>query len=131
MTTMTKKNGTTEFDSMFENLMDEIFTPVKRGSRLKEYSYIEQNDDLITLYINATGLGKDDIEIKYRDGHLIIKSNLDEEELTPLVRNIGHRFRVPKDFKGESATAHFKNGILTISLEKDEEKTKETVIKIN
>lgn len=123
-----RRNGTT-FDTLANDLIDNFFTPVGR-STYNDYSYVEREDDTITVYINASGLGKEDITIKTRDSHLIITSDVDEDVLTPLVRNIGHRYRVPKEFDIESVKAKFNNGILTISLTKDEEKTKETVIDI-
>lgn len=112
-----------------EELLESIFKPTHRKT-YSDFSFVERGDDSIILYINAVGLDKEDITIKSRDGHLIITSDVDNEDLLPLVRNIGHRFKVPDGYDGKSAVAQFKNGILTIKIIELEQKEKETVIDI-
>lgn len=127
MTTLMRRNGTTNFDTMFDELMDSIFTPVTYTTR---NIYIEREDDCINLHISAVGLSKSDLTIKFKNDTLTVTSNVDKDKLSPIASNINHSFRVPKEFDGTTATAKFDNGILTISLERLANSKDETVIDI-
>ena len=122
------------FDSLFDHFNNTLEYTVKQQTSYPPYN-INKIDDLnYQVEMALAGFGKDDIEIKYADNQLTIKSvdSEDKEEKETLHRGISKRkfsrtFTLAEDMKVNGA--ELKDGMLLIELEKivPEEKKPRTI----
>jgi len=135
MTAITKRNGTGRMDTMFEELIDDIFTPyIKSNEKRRRYmdtNYVEATDDEMIIHINAIGHNPDDIKIKFKGDNLSVISDVEVDN--PFInKKLGHSFKIPEVYDGSSTEASFNHGVLTLTIPiKEAEDEDETVIKIN
>lgn len=94
-----------------------------------------ENETTYEVQVSAAGLNKEDFNIKVDDDVLIIsgerkksekKFNLNETVYGKFVR----KFSLPNEVKVEDISAEYVNGILTITIPKDEKKIKTKLIEI-
>ena len=124
------------FDSLFDHFNNTLEYTVKQQTSYPPYN-INKIDDLnYQVEMALAGFGKDDIEIKYADNQLTIKSvdSDDKDEKDVIHRGISKRkfsrsFTLAEDIKVNGA--ELKDGMLLVELEKivPEEK-KPRIIKI-
>ena len=124
------------FDSLFDHFNNTLEYTVKQQTSYPPYN-INKIDDLnYQVEMALAGFGKDDIEIKYSDDQLTIKSveSDDKDEKDVIHRGISKRkfsrsFTLAEDIKVNGA--ELKDGMLLVELEKivPEEK-KPRIIKI-
>jgi len=124
------------FDSLFDHFNNTLEYTVKQQTSYPPYN-INKIDDLnYQVEMALAGFGKDDIEIKYSDNQLTIKSveSDDKDEKDVIHRGISKRkfsrsFTLAEDIKVNGA--ELKDGMLLVELEKivPEEK-KPRIIKI-
>ena len=122
------------FDSLFDHFNNTLEYTVKQQTSYPPYN-INKIDDLnYQVEMALAGFNKDDIEIKYADNQLTIKSveNDDKDEKETLHRGISKRkfsrtFTLAEDIKVNGA--ELKDGMLLIELEKivPEEKKPRTI----
>ena len=122
------------FDSLFDHFNNTLEYTVKQQTSYPPYN-INKIDDLNYQYEMAlAGFGKDDIEIKYADNQLTIKSvdSDDKDEKDVIHRGISKRkfsrsFTLAEDIKVNGA--ELKDGMLLVELEKivPEEKKPRTI----
>ena len=122
------------FDSLFDHFNNTLEYTVKQQTSYPPYN-INKIDDLnYQVEMALAGFGKDDIEIKYADNQLTIKSvdSDDKKEKETLHRGISKRkfsrtFTLAEDMKVNGA--ELKDGMLLIELEKivPEEKKPRTI----
>ena len=75
--------------------------------------------DRVTIVAEMPGLDKDDIDIRIKDGRLVITGKGKD-------RKYYKEIRLPPGIKPETAKAKYKNGVLEVTIEKEnEEKKKE------
>ena len=122
------------FDSLFDHFNNTLEYTVKQQTSYPPYN-INKIDDLnYQVEMALAGFGKDDIEIKYSDNQLTIKSvesdNKDEKDV--IHRGISKRkfsrsFTLAEDIKVNGA--ELKDGMLLVELEKivPEEKRPRTI----
>ena len=99
---------------------------------------IVDGDDKIELVAITPGFSKENISIKYDKGYLTISGDIKEEkekeEKRYLYREIGskkftRRFHLGESIDKSNIDAHFKDGVLNVTLPKrEEEKFKEITI---
>ena len=122
------------FDSLFDHFNNTLEYTVKQQTSYPPYN-INKIDDLnYQVEMALAGFGKDDIEIKYSDDQLTIKSveSDDKDEKDVIHRGISKRkfsrsFTLAEDIKVNGA--EFKDGMLLVELEKivPEEKKPRTI----
>ena len=122
------------FDSLFDHFNNTLEYTVKQQTSYPPYN-INKIDDLnYQVEMAHAGFGKDDIEIKYSDNQLTIKSieSDDKDEKDVIHRGISKRkfsrsFTLAEDIKVNGA--ELKDGMLLVELEKivPEEKRPRTI----
>ena len=122
------------FDSLFDHFNNTLEYTVKQQTSYPPYN-INKIDDLnYQIEMALAGFGKDDIEIKYADNQLTIKSvdSDDKDEKDVIHRGISKRkfsrsFTLAEDIKVNGA--ELKDGMLLVELEKivPEEKRPRTI----
>lgn len=122
------------FDSLFDHFNNTLEYTVKQQTSYPPYN-INKIDDLnYQVEMALAGFGKDDIEIKYSDNQLTIKSveSDDKDEKDVIHRGISKRkfsrsFTLAEDIKVNGA--ELKDGMLLVELEKivPEEKRPRTI----
>ena len=100
------------------NLMDEVFKQPQRDTR-----NMRLEDDVLTMEFDVPGLSKKDIKVKVEDSVLYIEG--DNEK-----RTFNKRYSISEDFDVAKTTAIVKDGVLTVSIPKMEEK-KAKVIEVS
>ncbi len=100
------------------NLMDEVFNHPQRETR-----NMKVEDDVLTMEFDVPGLSKKDINVKVEDSILFIEG--DNER-----RTFNKRYSVSEDWDVAKTSASVKDGVLTVSIPKVEEK-KAKVIEVS
>jgi len=112
----------------FNDLFDDVFNePIFRRSR-KSYTNAYGNFDATVLEngkqqvtINTTGHNPKDIKVDVTDTEIKITSKKGENS-SRFVSDIDLSLTVGKDYDGTKTEAKFKNGLLTLLIDKKEDK---------
>mgnify|MGYP006247717205 FL=1 len=112
----------------FNDLIDDVFNePIFRRSR-KSYTNAYGNFDATVLEngkqqvtINTTGHNPKDIKVDVTDTEIKITSKKGENT-SRFVSDIDLTLTVGKDYDGTKTEAKFKNGLLTLLIDKKEDK---------
>ena len=112
----------------FNDLIDDVFNePIFRRNR-KSYSNAYGNFDATVLEngkqqvtINTTGHNPKDIKVDVTDTEIKITSKKGENT-SRFVSDIDLTLTVGKDYDGTKTEAKFKNGLLTLLIDKKEDK---------
>ena len=112
----------------FNDLIDDVFNePIFRRSR-KSYTNAYGNFDATVLEngkqqvtINTTGHNPKDIKVDVTDTEIKITSKKGENT-SRFVSDIDLTLTVGKDYEGTKTEAKFKNGLLTLLIDKKEDK---------
>ena len=131
--------GENLFDEMMDSFNDEFFgkrSPLygKNASRVMKTD-IKEVDGRYVIDIELPGFKKDEIQAELKDGCLTISASkgLDKDEKDKEGRYIrreryagamSRSFYVGENVKQEDITARFENGILSLSVPKEEEQKK-------
>jgi len=122
-----KKNMIYTIDNLFDDVFDRGFKPLQINHQQGNYS-ITTEDGKQKLLINVVGHNPKDVELDVTEDLITIKA--ETENVNAVVGNVNLRFKVGKDYDGTSAEASIENGLLTILLDKKEErKSKKVKIK--
>jgi len=100
---------------------------------------ISEDEDNIRIEVDLPGMNKQDISISYADDILTVKGTrkIESEEDQHFIRkerqvgSFSRSFPVPGDIESSAIKATFKEGVLTITLPKTEEKKNSSSIPIN
>ena len=114
--------------STFNDLFDDVFNePIFRRSR-KSYTNAFGNFDATVLengkqqvIVNTTGHNPKDIKVDVTDTEIKITSKK-EENTSRFVSDIDLTLTVGKDYDGTKTEAKFENGLLTLLIDKKEDK---------
>jgi HSP20 family protein len=121
------KNMIYTIDNLFDDVFDKGFKPLQINHQQGNYS-ITTEDGKQKLLINVVGHNPKGVELNVTDDLITIKA--ETENVNAVVGNVNLRFKVGKDYDGTSAEASIENGLLTILLDKKEErKSKKVKIK--
>ena len=121
------KNMIYTIDNLFDDVFDKGFKPLQINNQQGNYS-ITTEDGKQKLLINVVGHNPKGVELNVTDDLITIKA--ETENVNAVVGNVNLRFKVGKDYDGTSAEASIENGLLTILLDKKEErKSKKVKIK--
>ena len=121
------KNMIYTIDNLFDDVFDKGFKPLQVNHQQGNYS-ITTEDGKQKLLISVVGHNPKDVELNVTEDLITIKA--ETENVNAVVGNVNLRFKVGKDYDGVSAEASIENGLLTILLDKKEErKSKKVKIK--
>jgi len=125
-----------DFDRFIDKLMVTDRTPLWETyskTYVPSKFAVEVKDDKAFIALSVLGHEAKNIEINCYEDKIEVKAKKGEEKtpFTELVANIDERITLGKDLDGRSAKAEFKNGILTLVVERREEsKPKKVSIKV-
>lgn len=129
----------------FSNLVDRYFNDSVARAGGSRYSFVPkvdilENDAAYEINVAVPGLSKDDFKIDLNDNVLTISG---ERKLAKETKennlhvvetqygNFSRSFSLPENVDASKINAKYNNGILEISVPKDEKKTLKTTIKVN
>jgi len=84
------------------------------------YSITMLEDGRQELIVNVVGHNPKDVDVDVNEGNITIKA--EAKKVNAVVRNINLKFKVGKDFDGTTSEASIENGVLTIVMDKKEER---------
>ena len=135
-------NMVNEFDNIFNSLFHSDFRNVINTTNTNDWEPnmdLKESDKNFLIEADIAGLEKKDISINLNGDHLTISGNREEivgkkDYYHFRERSVGaftRTFNLPKSINRDKISANFKNGILSIKLEKHKElipKAKEITI---
>ncbi len=134
----------TEENSRWPSLLDPLYDPLRSfGQRvadwLKPASAASGNDNSYTISVELPGVTEDDISLTVQEGSLVVRGEKKTEtEETGDTWFFSERqygafsrtFRLPEDADGPKATASMKDGVLSISIPRVAQETRDKTHKI-
>jgi HSP20 family protein len=129
----------------FSNLIDRFFNESLSRSGGSAYSFvpkvdIAENEKAFELHVAVPGMTKDDFKIDLNENYLTISGErkFSQEKKEDNFRSIetqygtfSRAFSLPENVDAAAITAKYNNGILEVTVPKDEKKTLKTTIKVN
>jgi HSP20 family molecular chaperone IbpA len=129
---MSTFNSTTSYKANLNDLFldwDNLFTHAKQNV-FTDYTTKELDGGNIELSVNVLGHNPKNILLEATEDKITIKSTKIEGE-SDLIKDIDFSFKLGKDYDGTKSEAQFNNGVLSITIEKkDERKAKKLSINI-
>ncbi|MBQ7969980.1 MAG: Hsp20/alpha crystallin family protein [Treponema sp.] len=124
-------NELTLFDSIFNNMLSEANPNVFYRTASVPKVDVKEDENAYTLEMELPGRSEKDVNIELEHGNLTISSKIEEVEdkeekkhkakwilKERRTSSFTRRFTLPSDVDGENITANFKNGILTVMMQK-------------
>ena len=129
----------------FSNLIDRFFNETVSRSGGSAYSFVPrvdivENEKAFEIHVAAPGMNKDDFKLDLNDNFLTISGErkFTKEQNENNFRSIetqygtfSRSFSLPENVDGGKINAKYVNGILEITVPKDEKKIVKTTIKVN
>lgn len=129
----------------FSNLIDSFFTDSIARSGGSTYSFVPradviEEDKAFEIHVAVPGMNKDEFKIDLNDNYLTIsgerKYTKEKKEdhyrsLETQYGSFSRSFSLPENVDGEKISAQYTNGILVVTVPKDEKKTLKQSIKVN
>ncbi|GIV36767.1 MAG: heat-shock protein [Cyclobacteriaceae bacterium] len=129
----------------FGSLIDRFFNDAVTRSGGSAYSFVPRADVIETekayeLHLAVPGMNKEDFKIDLNDNYLTISGERkftrerNENHLCSIETQYGsfsRSFALPENVNVSKINARYVNGILEVTLPKDEKKTLKTVIKVD
>jgi HSP20 family protein len=129
----------------FSNLIDRFFTESVARSGGSSLSFVPRVDVIeeekaFEIHIAVPGMNKDEFKIDLNDNYLTVSGErkFSKEKNENLYRSFetqygsfSRSFSLPENVDGGKITAQYTNGILVVSVPKDEKKTLKQTIKVN
>ena len=129
---MSTFNSTTSYKANLDDLFldwDNLFSHAKQNV-FSDYTTKELDGGNIELSVNVLGHNPKNILLEATEDKITIKSTKIEGE-SDLIKDIDFSFKLGKDYDGTKSEAQFNNGLLSITIQKkDERKAKKLSINI-
>jgi HSP20 family molecular chaperone IbpA len=129
---MSTINSTTSYKANLNDLFsdwDNLFSH-KHTNAFTNYSSKDLDNGKVELSVNVLGHSPKDISLEVTEEKIIIKSKKPENS-SELIKDIDFTFKLGKDYDGTKSEAKFENGVLSIIIDKkDERKAKKLSINI-
>lgn len=129
---MSTFNSTTSYKANLDDLFldwDNLFSHAKQNV-FSDYTTNELQDGKIELSVNVLGHDPKKINLEATEDRITIKSTK-PEDVSALIKDIDFSFKLGKDYDGTKSEAKFNNGVLSIIIDKkDERKAKKLSINI-
>ena len=116
------------FNNLFNEILNEapvVFRDVYHNQG--HYSINTTEDGKKELMVNVAGHNPKDVEVSVTENEIHIQAKA--EKVNSVITNVNLKFTVGKHYDGTTAQASIENGVLTILLDKKDEK-KGTKLKI-
>jgi HSP20 family protein len=131
--------------SSFSNLIDRFFNDRLTRSGGSAYSFVPrvdiiEEDKSFELHVAVPGMSKDDFKIDLNDNYLTIsgerKFNREKKEenfysVETQFGTFSRSFTLPENVDATKISAKYVNGILEVTIPKDEKKVLKSTIKVN
>src|SRR6056300_239289 len=128
MFNLKNKNMILTFDKIFDEIIDSNFKPMQVNHEQGNYSINTTKDGKQNIVVSVVGHNPKDVDVDVTEDLITVKA--ETENVNAVVGNVNLRFKVGKDYDGTTAEASIENGLLTIVLDKKEErKSKKVKIK--
>ncbi|MBZ0114458.1 MAG: Hsp20/alpha crystallin family protein [Thermoanaerobaculia bacterium] len=125
----------TTLDRAFESAFNEMLRPITQTEDLRNRAWIPAVDiretaDQLTLTADLPGLSQEDLELTIENNVLTLSGerNFENEESSDefhrMERSFGRfsrSFTLPRNIKTDAVEAGFENGVLTVTLPKQEQ----------
>jgi HSP20 family protein len=122
----------------FSDIMDEFFNEAvaTNDASFSPNINISETDNKLSIDVDIPGMNKEDINVNLENGTLTIsgeRKNKSEEEGRTFHRvetrygSFERSFQLPDNVDEESVEASYENGILTIDIDKKEEKVRKQI----
>jgi len=129
----------------FSNLIDRFFSESAARSGGSSYSFVPkvdvlENEKAFIINVAVPGVSKEDFKIDLNDNYLTIsgerkfKNEKTEHNFHSVETQYGsfsRSFSLPENVDAAGISAQYNNGILEITVPKDEKKILKTTIKVN
>lgn len=129
----------------FSSLIDRFFNDAVSRSGGTSYSFVPkvdilEKDNAFELYFAVPGMNKEDFKIDLNDNYLTVSGErkftreLKEGKYQSVETQYGafsRSFTLPENVNADNIGAKYVNGILEITIPKDEKKTLKTSIKVD
>jgi HSP20 family molecular chaperone IbpA len=126
-------SNTTGYKATLNHLfadLDNLFYQDSKQNVFTNYATKELEDGKIELSVNVLGHNPKNILLEVTDDKITIKSTKPEGE-SDLIKDIDFSFKLGKDYDGTKSEAQFNNGVLSITIDKkNERKAKKLSINI-
>lgn len=129
----------------FSNLIDRFFNESAARSGGSAYSFVPrvdilENEKAFEIHVAVPGMNKEEFKIDLNDNHLTVsgerkfKHEKNDDNLHVVETQYGtfsRTFSLPENADATKISAKYNNGILEITVPKDEKKVLKTTIKVN
>lgn len=127
----------------FSNLVDKFFNDsmVKSGlSTFVPKVDIIENEKAFELHVEVPGMNKEDFKIEVNDNYLTVsgerkfsseKNEKDFHSIETRYGSFSRSFALPESVLSDKINAKYNNGILELTIPKDEKKLLKATIKVN
>ena len=127
----------------FSSLIDRFFNDNltrSGGSMFQPRVDIVENDQAYELHVAVPGMNKEDFQIEMKDNFLTVsgerkfsteKKEVNWHSIETQFGSFSRSFSLPENVDASKITARYNNGILEVSIPKDEKKALKATIKVN
>ncbi|QOI98738.1 MAG: Hsp20/alpha crystallin family protein [Flammeovirgaceae bacterium] len=129
----------------FSNLIDRFFNDTLTRSGGSSYSFVPrvdimENDKAYQIHVAVPGMNKEDFKIDLNENYMTIsgerkftqeKNENNFHSIETQYGTFSRSFSLPENINSAKISAKYVNGILEITVPKDEKKTLKTSIKID
>lgn len=127
---------TTSFEDIFDSFFNEFVEPMT--DRFTFLVDVKEDETSYTIEADLPGYSKDDVTIRYEGGYLnieAVKEQEEKKETCQFIRRERRRGKVSRRFfieniDGKTISATFKDGILTIKMDKKSDPERGRIIEI-
>lgn len=136
-------NTTDYVPATFSSLIDRFFNDTMTrsgGSSFQPRVDIVENDKAYELHVAVPGMNKEDFQIEMKDNFLTVsgerkftdeKKDANWHSIETQYGSFSRSFSLPENVEPSKIAAKYNNGILEVSIPKDEKKALKTTIKVN
>lgn len=120
------QNMSRVMDQLFEDFSGNLWSDTTKPIATPALDVVDQQDH-VDLHVDLPGVAPEQVNIEFKNGLLTISAEVNrdnetkEENFTRRERYYGsyrRSLRVPENLDVDSSSAHFENGVLTLSLPK-------------
>ncbi len=127
----------------FSSLMDKFFNDSMQRSGMSEFVPrvdVIENEKAFELHVEVPGMNKEDFNIEVNDNYLTVsgerkfsseKNEKDFQSIETRYGSFSRSFTLPENVTSDKINAKYNNGILELTIPKDEKKLLKKSIKVN